>query len=993
MAKLYEPLPARTIRLLRLLPGDSGEVPIQCELLLLPLPENASQLHLYEALSYVWGSEDTPNSIIVSGQTVHIGANLYHALLRLRHHLIHRVLWIDAICINQTDTREKEQQIPLMSQIYHQAGRVIVWLGEEADDSTEALQAILQAGKSGSDSNELFGRQPFPSMQELNTSGSAYAQDSDSEDQGLNDRETSSENGETCCQDGLEDYRLDGSSEDSVFAVLSRPWFHRIWVPQEVSSSRYTLIMCGLAEINGYAFCQGVLALVQLLRRRQDIFGCVMPVVRLMTASTLGPTHTNLRPLEELVDMYHTRESAIRHDMLYALRGLSSDDFEDIGLSIDYSGEWNIVFHKLLRFLFPIALSLHISADGTCAGFQHAAKLVSKVVTLKSSTTRGGYQIAETESASRQGFLPEREPLGGFRKGGRRGIRSRQTWYLPNSANPVQVGDFICLLEGSESHRSAVVRAQGAYFELIAIAAYWQDRGAHKKLSKEWLHLANDVKGFTVLPFVWDWQNHAKVERTANHQKVLQTVLDLRHLGNPKDVSIAYLKRVSIVSNAISSILRLEEPHPKLVEDARLESYEAYNKAYSISPDNKNKVIVSTHGASRPACGKRHSFMQHLCGPRCSGLEVSLPLLSWATLNGYDQLVRDLVRDGAAVNVTDYIGRGVLSCAAQCGNIDLAQFLLDNGAHHGAKTALIESLSFALFEGPCDPITQHLIFLLDTSEHKQDQILHHAIVSDDIDMVRCFLSCGFDVNSGKLDQVPPLREIQENMNLDMYGMYSRMDRFWSDLYTGDTLLLIAIKRSNERMARLFVEQGADLQYKGRYVHEMPLIYSVRHGKENMVRLLLDLGAEADWRGEDGKNSLHHLAETEGGKSASAVAIARILLDCGSDVNAVDHHRGQTPLMRALVSESLDLASFLIREGADVNRQCMKLKTSLAYAVQPGRKRPPLKGCIQLLLDHGAKFEAAPWFYSKAKKKGMTPEQMWPDIWPKTGRADEPPFRS
>jgi hypothetical protein len=57
-----------------------------------------------------------------------------------------RVLWIDAICIDQTNQKEKEYQIQFMAQIYSQATHVIVWLGETAESSELALEEIRIAG-------------------------------------------------------------------------------------------------------------------------------------------------------------------------------------------------------------------------------------------------------------------------------------------------------------------------------------------------------------------------------------------------------------------------------------------------------------------------------------------------------------------------------------------------------------------------------------------------------------------------------------------------------------------------------------------------------------------------------------------------------------------------------------------------------------------------------------------------------------------------------
>ncbi len=52
-----------------------------------------------------------------------------------------QTVWIDFICINQDDTQDKNRQIPLMSRIYQQASRVIVYLGES--DTAEQATALV----------------------------------------------------------------------------------------------------------------------------------------------------------------------------------------------------------------------------------------------------------------------------------------------------------------------------------------------------------------------------------------------------------------------------------------------------------------------------------------------------------------------------------------------------------------------------------------------------------------------------------------------------------------------------------------------------------------------------------------------------------------------------------------------------------------------------------------------------------------------------------
>jgi hypothetical protein len=138
----YSPLSPSSIRLLRLLPIGDNPKHLRCELFEYPLQHSDKSCHPYEALSYTWGSGDTPKSIAVNDQNLHITQNLYTALLRLQDHLCSRVIWIDAICIDQGNGKEKEHQIPLMTEIYAKARRVVVWLGEVEDDSDQALEEI-----------------------------------------------------------------------------------------------------------------------------------------------------------------------------------------------------------------------------------------------------------------------------------------------------------------------------------------------------------------------------------------------------------------------------------------------------------------------------------------------------------------------------------------------------------------------------------------------------------------------------------------------------------------------------------------------------------------------------------------------------------------------------------------------------------------------------------------------------------------------------------
>lgn len=180
----YFPLPTGSciIRVLVLLPDTHDTSSINCQLINYSLPLTGNCYLPYEALSYVWGSESTPRYIFIDGLTVSVTDNLYAALLHLRDHQLSRMLWVDAVCINQQDNQEKGYQIRLMPTIYSKASHVIVWLGKAADHSDRALDTIRLAAEntsSGCESTTPWGK-------ETNTT--------------------------------------------AVLMLLQRPWFRRVWV-------------------------------------------------------------------------------------------------------------------------------------------------------------------------------------------------------------------------------------------------------------------------------------------------------------------------------------------------------------------------------------------------------------------------------------------------------------------------------------------------------------------------------------------------------------------------------------------------------------------------------------------------------------------------------------------------------------------------------------------------------------------------------------------
>lgn len=168
----YEPVneDAFEVRFLILLPGER-EAPVQALLLSYPLMEK--DYPPYEALSYAWGSPDDPMSVEIRttdfreveslfdnpsshrrtfkyGQQdfgeILVTQNLGRALPYLRDRVRPRILWIDAICVNQKDLLERSNQVQRMADVYRLASRALVWLSEASDTSRVAFGFLEYLG-------------------------------------------------------------------------------------------------------------------------------------------------------------------------------------------------------------------------------------------------------------------------------------------------------------------------------------------------------------------------------------------------------------------------------------------------------------------------------------------------------------------------------------------------------------------------------------------------------------------------------------------------------------------------------------------------------------------------------------------------------------------------------------------------------------------------------------------------------------------------------
>ncbi|KAF2025162.1 HET-domain-containing protein, partial [Setomelanomma holmii] len=128
----HEPLADSTIqiRLLEVLEGGHG-TSVKCRLMACSVQTAPP----YYAVSYTWGDPALCTQITVNDKGLSIRRNCERALRQAYASEASRLFWIDAICIDQTSTQEKNHQVAMMGRIYAQAAHVFACVGPHADGS------------------------------------------------------------------------------------------------------------------------------------------------------------------------------------------------------------------------------------------------------------------------------------------------------------------------------------------------------------------------------------------------------------------------------------------------------------------------------------------------------------------------------------------------------------------------------------------------------------------------------------------------------------------------------------------------------------------------------------------------------------------------------------------------------------------------------------------------------------------------------------------
>jgi hypothetical protein len=296
------------MRLLSLLPGSPFE-DVKCILGTVTLGDCPD----YEALSYCWGDANDTTPIQVNGHTLYITRTLRSALFHLRKVDHVRMLWVDAICINQKDIDERGSQVGIMRQIYSSANRTVVWLGPRDEDSDSAFVICAQI------SNEAHSPVPDPKSSEVTSTASSHA-------------------------------AID-KNYGSVLNLLKRSWWRRVWVVQEIVLAKKALVVCGTKEMEWETFSLAIEKGISLGIWQETMLGLVTVTyfsfyrsITTMKLSSLADS-TAERLLSLLVHV-REREATDSRDKVFSVLGLLHGDSKAINITPDYASPPPAIFKE-----------------------------------------------------------------------------------------------------------------------------------------------------------------------------------------------------------------------------------------------------------------------------------------------------------------------------------------------------------------------------------------------------------------------------------------------------------------------------------------------------------------------------------------------------------------------------------------------------------------------------------------------------------------------
>lgn len=228
----YDPIRADQVRLMKLERGEPND-PIKIAVMTVPF-QMLGDRYLFEALSYHWGEDNASRPLFIRDisrpppkiaslyqsadhlrrREIRVKYNLYEALYHLRSSAQDLWFWVDALCIDQDNPKEKEVQVARIADIYVAAENVLIWLGEGNKHTRRAIKLLRDLASVEQQSEIFADRKRLPEWKDLTH-------------------------------------------------LMKASWFSRRWVIQELALAKNAIVYCGNEEIHWNDVRDGVSLFVE----------------------------------------------------------------------------------------------------------------------------------------------------------------------------------------------------------------------------------------------------------------------------------------------------------------------------------------------------------------------------------------------------------------------------------------------------------------------------------------------------------------------------------------------------------------------------------------------------------------------------------------------------------------------------------------------------------------------------------------------------------
>ena len=629
-------------------------------------------------------------------------------------------------------------------------------------------------------------------------------------------------------------------------------------------------MMCGSSEVNGYVFCLGLKSLRKSQKLSSAAFLKLQSLSSLTylieragfrpenTTNSLGKYSLEIRPLAELVDMFHTRQASDPLDKVYALLGMSSDDPSKAGLQPDYTISWEELFQQLIKFI--------LGKDVSMETFSQRAVIKSKGRILG--------QVSSVRRDDRQNVIITSRnaawDLGG-----------KTEWTLQASAKPIQERDIICRLYGAS--KPTIIRLCKDHFAVIVIAVSPLTESGSFGWPETSQSITQSLRDFLL---VWDWENPQGFSQGREEYETLIKIYS-QVLEYSKAEVEDYLGKAIRLWNDIMILDDLGEYEE--VDERLLEARSGYTTAFGKEHLPR---LNSPYGRTLLSfvAGEGHEDVVKLLlekvDPDLKDGKYSQTPLSRAAENGYEAVVKLLLETGKVdVDSKDKSGQTPLSRAAGNGHKAVVKLLLENGVNVNSQGKYCPTPLWRAVENRHEAVVK-LLLENDANVNSQGEYGRTPL--------------WIAVENGHEAMVKLLLENDANVNSQ--GEYGR------------TPLWIAVENEHEAIVKLLLENGANVNLQGNLqgkYSQTPLSKAVKNGHEAIVKLLLEKGANVDSQAEYGRTSLW-IAVVYGRE-----AIIKLLLEKGTNVNSQSKN-GQTPLWKATENGHEAIVKLLLEKGVNIN---------------------------------------------------------------------------